>query len=160
MIDRIVSTVHGAEPSLRHEGSGFRLDRKTPYLRLYFLSVYVHDQERSLLRCDGGLEPLDATCTVVGLFDEWQCSMAESRLNAGDTLLLYTERVPESFNSQEEDFGDQRLIDALRRHSNLPAIQLSGALVEEVLRFSGREQYDDITLIVAKRVDIPEREPC
>src|SRR5258708_38063819 len=48
MIDRIVSTVHGTEPSLRHEGSGFLLDQKTPLLRLHFVSVYVCDEERSL----------------------------------------------------------------------------------------------------------------
>jgi serine phosphatase RsbU (regulator of sigma subunit) len=113
-----------------------------------------------VLRCDGALEQLEATCTVIGLFEEWRCSITESRLNAGDVLLLYTDGVTESFNSQEEDFGEQRLMDALRSHSTLPATQLAGAIVEEVLLFSGREQYDDITLIVAKRVDAQEQGPC
>jgi catechol 2,3-dioxygenase-like lactoylglutathione lyase family enzyme len=113
-----------------------------------------------VLRNDGTLEQLDATCTVVGLFDDWRCSIAQSRLHPGDTLVLYTDGVTESFNSQEEDFGEQRLIDAIRSHCKLSAHALARALVDEVLHFSGREQYDDITLIVAKRAASAERGPC
>ena len=105
-----------------------------------------------VLRSNGATELLDATCTVVGLFDHWQCSMAESRLDEGDILALYTDGVTESFNAKEEEFGEQRLMDALQRHRNLPAQELANAVVDEVLRFSKREQFDDITLIIAKRV--------
>ena len=67
-----------------------------------------------LLRNDDTLERLDSTCTVLGL-DEWDCSMGESRLFPGDTLVLYTDGVTESFNDAGEEFGEERLVEALRR---------------------------------------------
>ena len=58
--------------------------------------------------------------------------------------------ITESFNSTGEEFGEQRLTEALRRNRELPAPDLLAAIVDEVRRFSPGEQYDDITLIVAK----------
>jgi serine phosphatase RsbU (regulator of sigma subunit)/predicted enzyme related to lactoylglutathione lyase len=104
-----------------------------------------------VLRADGTIERLDATCTVLGLFDDWECSMAECILEEGDILALFTDGVTESFNATEEEFGELRLIEALRRNSKQPAHDLANAIVEEVLGFSRQEQYDDITLIIAKR---------
>jgi serine phosphatase RsbU (regulator of sigma subunit) len=103
-----------------------------------------------LLRHDGALERLDSTCTVLGLFQEWNCLMEERQLFPGDTLALYTDGVTEAFNDQDEEFGEQRLIEALRQHSDLPLPALLKALIEEVRQFSSHEQHDDITVIVAK----------
>jgi len=103
-----------------------------------------------LLRSDNTLERLDSTGTVLGLFKEWDCSIGERGLFPGDTLALYTDGVTESFNSAEEEFGEQRLIEALRRHRGLPSNALLASLVAEVRQFSPNEQHDDITLIVAK----------
>jgi serine phosphatase RsbU (regulator of sigma subunit) len=103
-----------------------------------------------LLRGDGTLVRLDSTCTVLGLFEEWNCSIAECRLHSGDTLALYTDGITEAFNSAEEEFGEQRLIEALRRHRALAPRDLLAAILDEVRRFSPGEQDDDITLIIAK----------
>ena len=99
---------------------------------------------------DGALERLDSTCTVVGLFKEWDCSMEECSLFAGDTFALYTDGVTESFNDAGEEFGEQRLIDTLRQHCKLPPQEMVDSVVGEVRRFSSREQHDDITLIIAR----------
>ena len=105
-----------------------------------------------VLRGNGTVEKLDATCTVIGLFESWECEVAESCLGPGDLLALYTDGVTESPDRDEQEFGEQRLIDSLLRHSNLPAEQTARAVVDDVLAFSTREQFDDITLIVAKRI--------
>ena len=52
-----------------------------------------------LLRHDDTLVRLDSTCTVLGLFKEWNCSIAECVLLSGDTLTLYTDGITESFNA-------------------------------------------------------------
>jgi serine phosphatase RsbU (regulator of sigma subunit)/predicted enzyme related to lactoylglutathione lyase len=104
-----------------------------------------------VLRGDGTLERLEATCTVVGLFSDWQCSVADTELKEGDLLALYTDGVTESFNAAEEEFGEQRLIDALRRNCKLNAKDLAATIVDQLLGYSGREQHDDITIIIAKR---------
>ncbi len=103
-----------------------------------------------LLRSDNTLEQLGSTCTVLGLFKEWDCEVEECRLFSGDTLALYTDGITESFNPAGEEFGEQRLIEALRRNCELPSRDLLAAIVDEVQRFSPQEQYDDVTLIVAK----------
>ena len=103
-----------------------------------------------LLHDDGSLERLDSTCTVVGLFSDWDCSMSECSIGPGDTLALYTDGVTESMNEADEEFGEERLTEVLRKNRCLPAQELAPAIVGEVQRFSGKKQWDDITLIIAK----------
>jgi len=103
-----------------------------------------------LLRHDGAIEKLDSTCTVVGLFREWDCSMRECQLFPGDTLVLYTDGITESFNDTEGEFGEQRLIQAWQRYQELPPQALVPSIVNDVQKFGHQEQQDDITLIVAK----------
>jgi len=103
-----------------------------------------------LLRSDDRLERLNSTCTVLGLFQEWDCSIEERHLFAGDILALYTDGVTDSFNQAGEDFGEHKLIESLRRHRELRPQLMLDAIVDEVRQFSPHEQHDDITLIVAK----------
>ncbi len=103
-----------------------------------------------VLRHDDTLERLDSTCTVLGLFEHWESSFGDCRLWPGDTLALYTDGITESLNQAEEEFGEQRLLEALCRHRGLRPKALVAALVDEVRRFSPHEQHDDITLIVAR----------
>jgi serine phosphatase RsbU (regulator of sigma subunit) len=103
-----------------------------------------------LLRHDGTLERLCSTCTVLGLFKEWDCSTGECPLACGDTLALYTDGITESFNVAGEEFGEHRLIDSLRRHHEQPSPAVVAAMVDDVKKFSPQEQSDDITLIVAR----------
>jgi serine phosphatase RsbU (regulator of sigma subunit) len=102
-----------------------------------------------LLRSGGDLERLDSTSTVLGLFNKWDCSIGESRLFPGDTLVLYTDGVTESFNDSGEEFGEERLVDVLWRHRESSPQTLLATVIDEVRRFSPHEQSDDITLIVA-----------
>ena len=103
-----------------------------------------------LFRRDGTIERLDSTCTVLGLFKEWDCSISDRGLSSGDTLVLYTDGITESFNPEGEEFGERRLIDALQRRQELPPPALIESVVTDVQEFSAKQQHDDITLIVAK----------
>ncbi len=103
-----------------------------------------------LLRQNGAVERLDSTGTVVGLFQEWNCSVMERQLLSGDTLVLYTDGITESFNDEGDEFGETRLIEALERHRELSAQAMVASIVGEVQGFSRQEQHDDITLIVAR----------
>jgi serine phosphatase RsbU (regulator of sigma subunit) len=102
-----------------------------------------------LLRRDDTLERLNSASTVLGLFGNWDCSLEERQLFSGDTLLLYIDGATESFNDTGEEFGERRLIEALRRHRGQCSQDLIASIVEEVRQFNPNEQQDDITLIVA-----------
>ena len=103
-----------------------------------------------LLRSDESVERLDATATVLGIFKDWDCEIGECQLHPGDSLALYTDGITESYNSADEQFGEQRLIEALQRHRESSSQAALASIVDEVQRFSPHEQHDDITLIIAK----------
>jgi len=103
-----------------------------------------------ILRRDDTLERLHSTSTVVGLFQEWNFSIEERSLSAGDTVTLYTDGVTESFSDAGEEFGEHRLIESLRRHRDQPSPAMISSILEDVKKFCPHEQSDDITLIVAK----------
>jgi len=91
------------------------------------------------------------TCTVMGLFENWQCAIAEAQLHAGDLLVMYTDGVTEAENGAGEEFGEARLVDVLTRHRDLPLESLQQEIVRAVQQFSsGSEQQDDITLVMAR----------
>jgi serine phosphatase RsbU (regulator of sigma subunit) len=103
-----------------------------------------------LLRADDEVERLDATGTVLGLFEKWDCEMGERTIESGDIFALYTDGITESFDASDEEFGEERLLLTLRKHRDLCAREAIDAVVAEVGKFSPSEQRDDITMIVAK----------
>jgi len=104
-----------------------------------------------LLRENGDVEWLPATATVLGLFEEWDCSVAERQLGAGDVLLIYTDGISEAAPSEEaEEFGDERLMQSIRDHRSRCAEGMLEAVIADVQRFSQGEQADDMTVIVAR----------
>ena len=103
-----------------------------------------------LVRSDDQVERLDSTATVLGLFKEWDCSVGETNLFAGDLLALYTDGVTEACDGDYQEYGEQRLVDCLFRHRDLPSQQLVATVLDEVRGFCPHEQQDDITLVVAK----------
>jgi serine phosphatase RsbU (regulator of sigma subunit) len=103
-----------------------------------------------LLRGDGRLERLESTGTALGLFKEWDCAVTERQLSPGDTLVLHSDGVTESFNEAGEEFGEERLVQEMRGARGRSAQEVLESVVHEVRRFSPHEQHDDITLIVAR----------
>ena len=56
-------------------------------------------------------------------------------------------------NDAEEEFGIGRLTDAVARASSAPAEVIVGSVTAAIERFcSGREQDDDVTLLVLRRL--------
>jgi len=103
-----------------------------------------------VLRGDDSLERLASTCTVLGLFKDWDCSIGECDLLGGDVIAIYTDGITEAFNAAGEEFGERRLTEALLRYRGLSSREMLSAIVDEVRRFNPDEQQDDITLIIAK----------
>jgi sigma-B regulation protein RsbU (phosphoserine phosphatase) len=103
-----------------------------------------------LLRAGGACEKLDATATVVGLLEDWDCTVGEVTLAPGDTLVIYSDGVTEASSDADEFFGDKRLEEVLRANRQLPAAELARKIATTVHTFSGKEQEDDLTLLVAR----------
>ena len=103
-----------------------------------------------LARAGGAVETLDATGTVIGLFEDWFGESAATVLAPGDTLVVCSDGATEAFSDDEEEFGEERLREAVAAHRHLAVPELLAALQTSVQQFAGAVQSDDLTLLVAR----------
>lgn len=70
----------------------------------------------------------------------------------GAALVLLTDGFYEAANSANEQYGEKRAIEFIRRHDNLPLTDLIEALHADIVEFTaGQKQADDLTAVVARR---------
>jgi sigma-B regulation protein RsbU (phosphoserine phosphatase) len=104
-----------------------------------------------LLRASGTVERLVPTAPLLGLIEDWGCATGEVALAPGDLLAVFSDGVTEAFSDDGEEFGEDRLAETLRRHADLPLGELLSHVIGEVTTFSGSEQDDDLTMVLARR---------
>jgi phosphoserine phosphatase RsbU/P len=97
------------------------------------------------------IEQLSVGGTVVGMFPDMVYEEATVELYPGDVLLSFTDGVPEAHNAENEEFGEERLQQLLRRTAHLTADEISARISAEMKNWiRDAEQYDDLTFIVMK----------
>ena len=70
------------------------------------------------------------------------------RLMKGDFLVAYTDGVTEAMNPDREQFGEERFLDAIRRHGHEQVTEFVKSIQDEIVDFTqGQSQNDDITLL-------------
>jgi sigma-B regulation protein RsbU (phosphoserine phosphatase) len=70
----------------------------------------------------------------------------------GDVLVLYTDGITEAPNASGQEFSGARLADVVRAQGEQSPREINDAILQAVLRFSGREDpHDDLTLVTMKR---------
>ena len=80
------------------------------------------------------------------------------QLAEDDVLLIYTDGITEAMNSKRYLFGEERLLDTIRKYSHLTATPFVEKLTEEIHTFTeGFEQNDDITFLAIKETSSPEK---
>jgi phosphoserine phosphatase RsbU/P len=78
----------------------------------------------------------------IAVFPVWR-----SRLQAGQTLVLYTDGVTEAFDDNDRMFSDERLLDVVPTLGN-GAVDATRRLLQAVQDFAGEHgQSDDITVV-------------
>jgi sigma-B regulation protein RsbU (phosphoserine phosphatase) len=74
----------------------------------------------------------------------------EEKLQAGDLLVAFTDGISEAMNHVDDEWGEERLIEAARAMRGAPANAILDHIVRSTDGFvAGAPQYDDMTLIVA-----------
>jgi sigma-B regulation protein RsbU (phosphoserine phosphatase) len=105
-----------------------------------------------ILNAAGRREPLGACGMCLGMFPDSEYECRSTRVEPGDIVLLYTDGVTESRNSDKEEFGEDRLIDFILRRREVPAASVIKGLRAELAAFSGSEaRDDDMTIVLIKR---------
>ncbi len=73
-------------------------------------------------------------------------------LERDDCLVLYTDGLTETLNSEEDEFGVDRMRESVRASANDGAQAIIKRIIEDVRKFTGSvPQNDDITLIAIRR---------
>jgi serine phosphatase RsbU (regulator of sigma subunit) len=76
----------------------------------------------------------------------------EVELHDHDTLIVFTDGITEAISETGMEYGEARLLQTVRQHSDASASGLITAIVDDVRSFAGQEQTDDLTLVVARRI--------
>jgi len=73
-------------------------------------------------------------------------------LCSGDTLVFYTDGFSEAKNEDGEEYGEGRLLNALRSFASKPTSrEVVQAICKDIQRFTGfAPQHDDMTMVVVK----------
>jgi len=103
-----------------------------------------------LLSANGAVRHLDCGGSVVGLLPGMQYSEATVQLNPGDLIIAYSDGLTEP-ERETVDFGEERLIDVVRRNQILPLPDIAARALGAVQAWIGdAEQPDDMTLVLAR----------
>jgi serine phosphatase RsbU (regulator of sigma subunit)/anti-sigma regulatory factor (Ser/Thr protein kinase)/transposase len=84
-------------------------------------------------------------------------SVERLTLKQEDMLVIYTDGITEAMNPAREQFGEGRLLAAIKKYGHLSAQEFSQELDREIHEFTlGALQNDDITLVAIKEKVQPE----
>jgi phosphoserine phosphatase RsbU/P len=119
--------------------------------------VFLNMQKRTLTYAGAGHPPLllwggpsQSVRSVVenglflGKFPQATYSSAELQLAPGDWILLYTDGIPETTNSADEEFGAAHFKQFLEADTSATAGSFIDGLLTELARWSGRRSGEDL----------------
>ncbi|HSC77513.1 MAG TPA: PP2C family protein-serine/threonine phosphatase, partial [Candidatus Acidoferrales bacterium] len=102
-------------------------------------------------------QALPASCLPLGLLADAEFKDTTMQLQPGDTLIFYTDGITEAIDKQNEQFGVERLVEVVARHTNASIDKLQEAILAAVAEFSrGAYQADDLTVLILSYVGAPE----
>jgi phosphoserine phosphatase RsbU/P len=117
----------------------------------------AHPDALHLRGKDGCVEPMMGTSTTkgpaLGLFDEAVFPTSRRKVDAGDFILLFTDGLVESANTNQECYSEERLAAAVHRCRNLPAGEIMKAIIAEVRAFCDKGEFGDDVCLVGLKVN-------
>jgi hypothetical protein len=170
----LMGVLHGAIRSLDWARSGADQERATVKLnhllcektaRERFASLFWANfiPETGLLRYinAGHLPPLliraqeterlEGGGPVLGLLPAAQYRCVETRVEAGDLLIVFSDGIAEAMNADEEQFGEERIVAIARQHLDQHPRMICDAVVRGIARFLGPSKpHDDQTLLIVR----------
>ena len=99
----------------------------------------------------GEYKTLEDGGTVIGLFPDAEYNRGSAKLDPGDIMVCCTDGILEANNTEDDEYGTERLAEAVARHRSKSAQAIVEAVLEEVTAFSvGGVNIDDKVLMVVK----------
>jgi sigma-B regulation protein RsbU (phosphoserine phosphatase) len=116
--------------------------------------VYVNAGHNAPFLIKGsGIEPLTVGGTILGPVAESTFRRGFAFMDVGDILVLYTDGLVEREDPKGEPFGNDRLIELVKRERQEKASTIIERLFIDVYRFGANEKWrDDATALIVKRI--------
>ena len=90
---------------------------------------------------------------ALGIVDDFPFAQRTLELKPGDSILLYTDGVPDASNEGQEQFGMDRLRRVILEQRTAPVSGLVAALEGAIAELTGgATQFDDIAILAVKRL--------
>jgi serine phosphatase RsbU (regulator of sigma subunit) len=106
-----------------------------------------------VMRADGALEWLESTGMPLGIMPTGTYGASEVTLEAGDTVVLYTDGLTEAENPDEEEYSEERLAELCARHRADDLQALADVISKDQDEFvRGVPYVDDRTVVMVRRV--------
>ncbi len=105
-----------------------------------------------LVRKDGRVEELTEGGLIIGMFAMARYQSATTTLQPGDVVVIFSDGVTEAQNGENDQFGEERLLETMRLHRTGTASEMVQAITKAVSDFAaGAPSADDLTLVVVRR---------
>jgi len=101
-----------------------------------------------VLHRDGSHERLREGGLVLGVFANQSFKSGTVELQSGDRMVLYTDGVTEASNSEDEEFGEDRVLQVLQQDPTRTAVEIQKNILQAAAQFSRGPWQDDATLLV------------
>jgi sigma-B regulation protein RsbU (phosphoserine phosphatase) len=112
-----------------------------------------HNHPLLLRSAEQIVEQLSAPGILLGMLPNVQLENRDALMRDGDVVVFYTDGVTEAMNSDQQEYGPQRLRDTLLTSGHLNAGDILAAILNSVSEFTGNAaQSDDMTVVVVKRL--------
>ncbi|HKJ46346.1 MAG TPA: SpoIIE family protein phosphatase [Balneolales bacterium] len=99
------------------------------------------------------VDRLDATGLPLGMFCDEEFSTITFNLNPGDSLFLYTDGLTEAMDTNETEYGMDRLSDTFTANRNLKPAEIIDSSLKNLNAFRiGSKKSDDLTIMVIRRL--------
>src|SRR6266851_1511892 len=87
----------------------------------------------------------------LGMFRDSRYHEYYATIDPGQMLVLYTDGVTEAMNSTGDEYGPERLVDAVKRGRHLSARELIDSIHRDVIDWTeGEGAHDDVTFFIIK----------
>ncbi len=104
---------------------------------------------------DGKIEYLETGGLLVGAFESAKYEYDTFQLSPGDLVFFYTDGLNEAHDKKDEEYGEVRLVEFVKKSKSLSPQKLTESVISEVRGFSkGRSAEDDMTVVVLKINDL------
>lgn len=104
------------------------------------------------LKEDGSIEYLKEGGQILGISPAVEYKQGQVELKPGELIVLYTDGVTEVFDEKGQEFGEARLLAALKEHSQKSSAEMLRSIVDSVRKYAAPEHiFDDLTMVILKR---------